>query len=135
MATTRKHSYKRDAILRCIRSTTTHPTAEWVYAQLKPDFPELSLGTVYRNLNLFKEEGEIISIGVVNGLERFDGNTEPHIHFVCTHCGAVYDAGKVSLPDAVFAQVQAETGGKIDSCELTFLGSCKHCRSGGTSPN
>ena len=61
----RKHSRKRDAILDCMRNTTCHPTAEWVYQQLKPIYPDLSLGTVYRNLAMFKESGTIQSIGVV----------------------------------------------------------------------
>lgn len=77
MATVRKHSRKRDAILACLRSTTCHPTAEWVYQQLKPAIPDLSLGTVYRNLSMFKDEGLVISVGTVGGLERFDGNTSP----------------------------------------------------------
>ena len=67
MEGTRKHSRKRDAILDCMRHTTCHPTAEWVYQQLKPVFPDLSLGTVYRNLSVFKASGMIQSIGVVNG--------------------------------------------------------------------
>ena len=60
MATVRKHSRKRDAILACLRSTTCHPTAEWVYQQLKPAIPDLSLGTVYRNLSMFKDEGLVL---------------------------------------------------------------------------
>ena len=62
-----KKSRKRDAILACVCSTDTHPTAEWVYTQLKPDIPDLSLGTVYRNLAMFRREGIIGSAGVVNG--------------------------------------------------------------------
>ena len=69
MATVRKHSRKRDAILACLRSTTCHPTAEWVYQQLKPAIPDLSLGTVYRNLSMFKDEGLVISVGTVGGLD------------------------------------------------------------------
>ena len=59
----RKHSKKRDAIYECVRSTKTHPSAEWVYSRLKPEIPDLSLGTVYRNLNLFQQEGRLISVG------------------------------------------------------------------------
>ena len=81
-----KKSRKRDAILACVCSTDTHPTAEWVYTQLKPDIPDLSLGTVYRNLAMFRREGIIGSAGVVNGLERYDRNPLPHAHFVCTQC-------------------------------------------------
>lgn len=61
----RKHSKKRDAILECVRSTKEHPTADWVYSQLKPSIPDLSLGTVYRNLASFKREGVISSVGAI----------------------------------------------------------------------
>ncbi len=69
MSIVRRHSRKRDAILECLRCTTSHPTAEWVYNQLKPTIPDLSLATVYRNLAMFKAEGTIDSVGVYNGLE------------------------------------------------------------------
>ncbi len=127
MAPIRKHSGKRDAILRCVRETTVHPTAEWVYTQLKSQYPTLSLGTVYRNLNLFRAEGEIRSLGVVNGLERFDGNTAPHAHFVCTRCGTVLD---VALPEMAEMTRAAEKslGTPLDGCAVTFTGVCKQCQ-------
>ena len=58
----KKHFRKRDAILTCLKETTVHPSAEWIYAQLKPSIPDLSLGTVYRNLAAFKTEGVIASV-------------------------------------------------------------------------
>ncbi|MBQ7871284.1 MAG: transcriptional repressor [Oscillospiraceae bacterium] len=120
----RKHSKKRDAILECVRSTTTHPSAEWVYAQLKPDIPDLSLGTVYRNLALFKQEGIIGSMGVVDGMERFEGNTQPHAHFVCSHCSAVIDVDDVDPPQHRSEQVPC---GSVRDCVLTFTGICNNC--------
>ena len=84
-------SRKRQAILEALRSTKIHPTAEWVHQTLKNDYPDLSLGTVYRNLAQFKEEGIILSMGVINGQERFDANVSPHSHFICNCCGAVID--------------------------------------------
>jgi len=123
----RKHSKKRDAILDCIRETKCHPTAEWVYQQLKPDFPDLSLGTVYRNIAMFKEEGIIQSIGVVNGLERYDINTKPHTHFICSVCGQVTDLDEVVLPAAVLEE--AASGGTITSYQLQFIGTCAACSS------
>ncbi|MDR3336077.1 MAG: transcriptional repressor, partial [Treponema sp.] len=79
----RKHSKKREAILKIIRSTDSHPTARWVYERLKPEIPDLSLGTVYRNISLFRQEGKVVALGVVNGEEHYDGFTEPHPHGVC----------------------------------------------------
>lgn len=91
MQPTVRHSKKRDAILEALRHTTAHPTAETLYEELKPSVPDLSLGTVYRNLAQFKEQGLAISVGTVNGQERFDGCTTPHAHFICRECGAVID--------------------------------------------
>lgn len=117
----KKHSRKRDAILFCLAGTKTHPSADWVYRQLKPDFPDLSLGTVYRNLSAFLEEGEIVSVGKVNGLERYDFDTSVHSHFICCRCHAVIDIAPVSLPDL------PELPGHADFCRITFTGICKTC--------
>lgn len=123
----RKHSHKRDAILKCIRQTDTHPTADWIYAQLKPTIPELSLGTVYRNLAMFRQQGDIVSVGVVNGLERFDGNTKPHVHFLCMDCGAVLDIPSLEVPESLCAKAAQSTGGDVVSCSLSFTGHCHDC--------
>ena len=127
MERVRKHSRKRDAILDCIRRTRCHPSAEWVYQNLKPDFPDLSLGTVYRNIAMFKDEGTIQSLGVVNGLERYDYNTEPHTHFVCTCCGKVLDLEGVELAPSVVADAEQLSGGTIGSYQLQFRGTCADC--------
>lgn len=127
MEKTRKRSRKRDAILSCIRNTRRHPSAEWIYDQLKPVIPDLSRGTVYRNLRLFLEEGAITSIGVVNGLERFDGDLSPHAHFICRCCGVVLDLPGFAPLDPLTGQAEALTGGRIESCALTFSGCCRSC--------
>ena len=124
----RKRSKKRDAILACIRSTDIHPSAEWVYTQLKPQIPDLSLGTVYRNIHMFREEGTVVSVGVVDGLERFDGNTRPHVHFVCEGCGAVLDVGTIEVPTELTAQAEEATGGRVSACRLSFSGRCPKCK-------
>jgi Fur family peroxide stress response transcriptional regulator len=103
----RKHSDKRDAILKAIRSTSTHPSAQWVYEKLKPFIPNLSLGTVYRNINLFLHEGLVMSVGVVDGEERFDGIVEPHPHLVCSRCGRVMD---LSYPETHIARAVSAAG-------------------------
>ncbi|MBQ3356899.1 MAG: transcriptional repressor [Oscillospiraceae bacterium] len=122
--TARKHSKKRDAILECIRSTGSHPSADWVYAQLKPELPDLSLGTVYRNLAAFKQEGVIASVGTVDGAERYDWRTFPHPHFICTHCGAVLDVDEIDPPQELAKRVKC---GSVRDCVLTFYGICNQC--------
>ena len=123
-----KHFRKRDAILTCLRQTDTHPSAEWVYNRLKPEYPDLSLGTVYRNLTLFKEQGLITSVGTVGGVERFDGNTAPHVHFVCNECGAVTDLHRIEIPQGLTREAESTTGCQVSSCQLTFNGTCATCQ-------
>ena len=122
-----KHFRKRDAILTCLRETKVHPSADWVYAQLKPEIPDLSLGTVYRNLSLFKEQGLIQSLGTVKGVERFDGDTHSHVHFICTDCGCVQDIeGMPQLP-SLRASAEHDLGSQIAGCQITFTGRCRDC--------
>lgn len=123
-------SRKREAILEAIRSTTAHPTAEWIYQQLKPAYPDLSLGTVYRNLAQFRAEGLIISVGVVDGQERYDGNTAPHVHFVCEKCAAVIDIDDLFLDSAQSMAVAEKYGFAVDYQELVFHGTCSQCLQG-----
>ena len=128
MDSTTKQFRKRNAILAYLRQTKEHPSAEMVFNHLKPEYPDLSLGTVYRNLSMFKNKGEIMSVGTVNGVERFDGNTNPHVHFVCTGCDAISDLPQIAVPEALNQQVMQETGGMIDTCQLTFVGICQTCK-------
>ena len=83
MEGTRRQSKKRDAIHEMLLASCDHPSAEEIYRRLKPDIPDLSLGTVYRNLSLFRKEGKAISVATVAGQERFDGWTHPHAKFIC----------------------------------------------------
>ena len=129
MEQTCKHFRKRDAILHCVRSTDVHPSAEWVFAQLKPEIPDISLATVYRNLSLFKQQGLIASLGTVSGVERFDGNTEPHVHFICNCCDAVIDLPHLEVPQELSSHAAAQSGGQVDVCQLTFTGICNRCYS------
>ena len=122
-----KHFRKREAILSYLRQTDTHPSAEMVFAQLKDEYPDLSLGTVYRNLGIFKEQGLIQSLGTVNGVERFDGNVNPHVHFACVQCDAVLDLPELDIPRRLPSQAMKLVGGRVDSFQLTFSGICGEC--------
>ena len=122
-----RYSKKRADILELIQSTDCHPSAEWVYQQLKPTHPDLSLGTVYRNLIFFQDHGLIQSVGVVRGQERFDGVTTPHSHFVCECCGLVMDLPKISLAMDLDKTVSRQYGLAVSRHELTFHGLCPAC--------
>ena len=124
----RKNSKKRTAILHALSSTREHPTAEMLYAALKPEIPELSLGTVYRNLSVLVEDGLVSRVAHVAGQDRYDAFTHPHAHFVCKNCGSVID---VDFPEGFFpmlSYVSEETGGIAESCSLSFNGICMCCK-------
>jgi Fur family peroxide stress response transcriptional regulator len=123
----RKHSSKRDAILRMIQSTKSHPGVQWIYDKLKPAIPDLSLGTVYRNIDIFRQEGKVISVGVIKGEERFDGRAEPHPHFICEYCGAVLDLGE-EISSEINTRLSIEIPGcTIDKRKTLFYGLCNDC--------
>lgn len=123
-----KQFRKRNAILACLCSTKRHPSAEWIFHRLKPEYPDLSLGTVYRNLTLFKQQGTIASLGVVNGVERFDGCVTPHFHFVCRGCGRIEDLSELQVPPELLRQVEEGMSCRVDGCQLSFFGECSACQ-------
>ena len=128
-----KQFRKRNAILSYLRSTDVHPSADMVYAHLKPEIPDLSLGTVYRNLSMFRQQGQIISVGTVRGVERFDGNIEPHVHFICNGCDAGIDMPHMAVPRQLTQAAEEQLGGEICSCQLSFSGLCPQCKQGKVS--
>ncbi len=124
-----KFSRQREAILSFLQSRRDHPTAELVYSNVKDTFPNISLGTVYRNLNQLAEAGIIAkhSFGGL-GIDHFDYNTVPHQHFVCTRCNAVLD---LAMKDVDFSFIDTAASkdfdGLIQGHKLYFCGICKDC--------
>ena len=127
MEGTQKNFRKRNAILSYLQHTDAHPSAETIFADLKPEIPDLSMGTVYRNLNLFKQQGLVTSVATVKGVERFDANTEPHVHFICEGCDAVIDLHQLSTPQALCTEAEGCIGGTVSGCQLSFTGRCRSC--------
>lgn len=127
MAPSQKHFRKRDAILDYLMKSKAHPSAETIYTDLKPQIPDLAMGTVYRNLTLFKEKGMVSSVATVHGVERFDANTDPHVHFICSNCDAVIDLDDMEVPEALSQLAAKCCGGSVDGCQLSFTGLCQEC--------
>lgn len=121
-----KYSRQREAIKEYLMSTSDHPTADSVYLHVKEEFPRISLGTVYRNLNLLADMGEIIKITTPNGGDRFDGNTEPHYHVLCTECGEIHDLS-MDILDSVTQEANENYKGIINSHTTLFYGICENC--------
>lgn len=124
-----KQFRKRNAILECLRNTDAHPSAEALFQMLQKEHPDISLATVYRNLTLFKQQGMIQSLGTVNGIERFDGNTQPHVHFICGSCESVLDLPELDPPESLRSAAAKATGGEVNGCQLIFTGTCQECLS------
>lgn len=121
-----KYFKKREAILDCLRSTTTHPSAEMVYGMLQQEHPDISLATVYRNLKHFQQQGLITGIATVRGTERFDARTDPHVHFICECCDAVLDLDAIPIP-MLSSAVEEKSGCQVHDCRLIFTGVCPNC--------
>lgn len=127
MESSTKQFKKRNAILTCLRQTDLHPSAEMVHEMLQEEHPDISLATVYRNLSRFKSQGLIQSLGTVNGIERFDANTDPHVHFVCNECTSVLDLHQMEVPQALCGDAEKCSGCKVACCQLMFSGTCRDC--------
>ena len=123
-----KQFKKRNAILECLRGTDQHPSADMVYSMLQANHPDISLATVYRNLSRFRSQGVIQCVATVRGTERFDANTAPHVHFICSNCDEVLDLHQIQVPTELSSTVEQTSGCVVDSCQLTFTGLCEKCR-------
>jgi len=106
-------------------STYSHPTADWIFEEARKQIPDISLGTVYRNLQVLLEEGKIQELNYGKAQSRFDGNPQPHYHFVCSHCGHVLDFPAESL--GFEQQLMQAAPGRVDSYRLECYGLCKDC--------
>ena len=127
MEATSKTFRKRNAILTCLQGTDLHPSAEMVHEMLREEHPDISLATVYRNLTHFKNQGQITSVATVKGVERFDANTTPHVHFLCSNCDAVIDLYQMQIPQTLYDTAEGCCGGKIDDYQVAFSGTCRDC--------
>lgn len=121
-----KYSRQRESIKNYLCSREDHPTADMIYTSIREKFPNISLGTVYRNLSLLVELGEIRKV-TTDGADRFDAKLEPHSHFICRKCGCVKDVMRTrnSLPEdeELFREL-----GTVEECRMEFYGICNSCK-------
>ncbi len=122
-----KYSRQREAIMDFLMTRRDHPTADIVYQNVKSAFPHISLGTVYRNLNLLADLGRIARIRVGDGVDRFDYNTTLHCHFVCRKCGRVMDLHTDVPSMANGMEGRSIDGNLIEGHVTYFYGSCSRC--------
>ncbi|MBD3184011.1 transcriptional repressor [Candidatus Poribacteria bacterium] len=121
-----RHSKQRQRILELLRSTETHPTANWLYNKLRNDFPNLSMGNVYRNLNILVEQGLIGKIEFGSTFDRFDANIHQHYHFICENCGEIIDL-ELPVDKKLNDKVTKKINLKVRSHNIQFYGLCDKC--------
>ena len=124
---TLKYSRQRESIKANLMSRHDHPTADALYASIREEFPNISLGTVYRNLNLLVEQGEALRLDCGDGGDHFDGDTRPHYHFACRGCGCVMDL-EMDPIDHIDQIAGAGFDGEIQGHRVLFYGLCPDCR-------
>ena len=122
-----RHSKQRDRIIEILKQTKTHPTATWIYNELKDEFAGLSLGTVYRNLNILIEQGLVKKIDFGSTFDRFEAHIQPHYHFICENCNAIIDLD-VPVDDALNTKIAGATGLTPSSHRIEFFGICNDCK-------
>lgn len=110
-----------------------HPTAAEVYEEIRKAYPQISLGTVYRNLGLMADDGEILRLPFSGAPDRFDPNTHEHYHVACSRCGRIFDTDN-TIPSELLMQidraVESCTGIKVENRIMMFSGICRACQSG-----
>jgi Fur family peroxide stress response transcriptional regulator len=127
MSSQYKRSVQRERILQLLQGTGIHPTAGWVYDRLKKEFPNLSMGTVYRNLNILVEQGKVRRIDFGSTFDRYDANISQHYHFICERCGSITDL-YIPIDQELNHRVNKATNFETRRHRIEFFGLCDRCR-------
>lgn len=133
MAQAMKRSHQREAIVAYLKGCKNHPTAENIYIALKEEMPNLSLGTVYRNLALLTETGQILKLNCDGKTDHYDAEINPHYHVLCTGCGAVCDL-QIPYNYDIDALASDCYNGAIDRHSILFHGICADCLNTSSAP-
>lgn len=128
-----KYSRQRELILETVRHFPIHPTADEVYTQVKREIPSISLGTVYRNLNLLTGLGLLRKLETAgNSSVRYDGRNDEHCHLVCNTCGTIADMD-LRLFTPIDSIVEQKTGFTVSEHDIILKGTCASCAAKGLS--
>ena len=120
------YSRQREIILETLKSNVVHPTAEYLYAILKAKAPNISLATLYRNLNQLADNGVIRKIDGLEAPSHYDHNTHEHYHFICDECKRVFDVSSDVAPNIV-QKTEEELGFIVKKHDIIFNGICRDC--------
>ncbi len=124
----KKYSRQRERIFEVVKSTHLHPTADWIYEKLRTEIPNLSLGTVYRNLALLRDMGMIKELTFNDSSARFDGFVDDHQHFICEICNKIYDI-QIDMVPQLSKELQKKLNVEVKNIRAEFYGICEVCKS------
>ena len=121
-----RHSHQRQAILDNVRARCDHPSADMIYEDLRKIYPNISLGTVYRNLTQLAENGDILRISDCER-DRFDKTLAPHVHFICDICDKVEDVFLKTF-ERELSDISTQLDCTVSNVTVSLRGSCSKCR-------
>ena len=124
----RRLTKQRLAILNVLRSTTSHPDAYWIYEQVRHDIPNVSLGTIYRSLNVLRDLGLIKELTYGDQHSRYDADVSNHGHVTCLRCGRIVDVPVLQRDGNLSRSAEEESGFQIKNVRLEFEGICPACQ-------
>ena len=121
-----RETRQRKVVYETIRSTHSHPTADWIFDKVRTSVPKISLGTVYRNLSVLKDEGMVREIYGNDRRAHYDATMTPHAHFICSYCGGILDVhSQGPLP---WQSLKELVGCEVTDQRVEFIGVCSACR-------
>ena len=123
----RRETRQREAILNVLRGANSHPTADWVYDEVRKVIPNISKGTVYRNLKILLEDGRISELSLSGTVSRYEGNQENYYHFRCERCGRIFDLDE-PVNSELNERIAQRTGFKVSYHQLKFRELCRDCQ-------
>ncbi len=123
-----RYSKQREIIYEVLKNDMSHPSVDSIYMNVKKIIPDISLGTVYRNLNLLANQKKILRLDIGDGVVHFDARITPHYHLICDECGEIKDLFlDESLISVFIDKVQKESDEHIHNIDIVFHGTCQNC--------
>jgi len=129
----RNRTRQRQRLLEALRATSSHPTAAELHESLLPELPQLSLATVYRNLEVLVAEGLVEPVASSGPALRYDANIEPHHHFNCEACGRIQDV-ELTPPRGLLVRLRRDHELEASRLRIDFYGLCTECRAEPRTP-
>ena len=122
-----RNTKQRKHMLELLQGTKSHPNALWLYERMKPQFPNLSLSTVYRNLGILQDQGLLQRLSVGSAFDRYDATTDMHTHFYCKKCERIYDIDANNIEHDILGRI-TNSPHLFEGCAVTFFGICENCK-------